>query len=370
VKKIIGLLQSSSAVDDNGNYKWLDQRLSGWAVNYGDILVTESIRKKIVNTGIIYTNFGGHFLIPPDVVLMRGSTYLHNSFDFESACLTLESINCPIICYGLGAQNTTRDLSFLDENKWAQRFMSILSEKSITISVRGYFTADILKRYGVSNIRVTGCPSICFPDKVSKINNPIKLSNNYRIGLSTHLGLHDDIFCRNVDLTKKLHVQLFKFLEPYNFNILEQGNLLEILASDRDIEYEERLFAGKQLIEYLGANDISPELFISKYVRIKNLNEWLSKVRDCDLLIGFRFHGLIAGLMQGLPVFMYTYDSRMEEFSEFYKIPSAPVENGLQDPFQSILNYDWDICNDAIIAGISECELFDNENNLKTYLDT
>ena len=35
-----------------------------------------------------------------------------------------------------------------------------ISERSNLLSVRGAFTADLLARYGVHNVSVTGCPSI------------------------------------------------------------------------------------------------------------------------------------------------------------------------------------------------------------------
>ncbi|MDA4635611.1 polysaccharide pyruvyl transferase family protein, partial [Escherichia coli] len=48
-------------------------------------------------------------------------------------------------------------------------------------------------------------------------------------------------------------------------------------------------------------------------------------VRAHQLVLGYRLHGNLMALANGVPSIYFTYDSRTAEFAETYKIPSYDV---------------------------------------------
>jgi polysaccharide pyruvyl transferase WcaK-like protein len=146
--------------------------------------------------------------------------------------------------------------------------------------------------------------------------------------------------------------------------IFEQGNLLEYSIARHDAPYRDRLAAARRLIELLNIVDLTSDQLVSYFVSIQSVEEWLGKVRDLDVLIGFRFHGNIIGLFQGLPCFFYCYDSRLKEFCELYRLPYREVEYDYEDPVRIIADHDWSKTNDATRSCYKEMYDFFIENNI------
>lgn len=160
---------------------WADMRTSKWKPNYGDMLVCAAILREVALGDTVRLSFGNLLTQSVDRALIRGSTYLHNNMDFDAVNKTLDSIDAPLAIVGLGAQNPTQDVTFLDQNEGAKGFVARLNERSKSISVRGDFTAAVLDRLGASNIRVTGCPSLFYTLKCPQISLPERLSTRVRM---------------------------------------------------------------------------------------------------------------------------------------------------------------------------------------------
>ena len=61
-------------------------------------------------------------------------------------------------------------------------------------------------------------------------------------------------------------------------------------------------------------------------------------VRQKDLVLGYRLHGNLMALANGMPSIYFTYDSRTAEFAETFQIPHFDVFSG--KPFE--LEDYWD----------------------------
>lgn len=88
-------------------------RTSSWKPNYGDMLVCAALLRQVELDDTVRVGFPRTLEQPVSRALIRGSTYLHNRFDFEGASQTLDSIDAPLTIVGLGAQNFESDVSFL-----------------------------------------------------------------------------------------------------------------------------------------------------------------------------------------------------------------------------------------------------------------
>jgi len=351
----------------NGHISWAGIDAWEWKPNYGDMLVCAAILRQIDSIDPINVQFGYRAPKSFDYALLRGSTYLHNEFDFKSAIETIESFDCPVYCVGLGAQSNKLDPSYLDNNNDARRFVEILSERSKSISCRGVFTAQVLERLGAKSLRVTGCPSLFYLGSPQDIKISPLLETFGRIGVSIHTELSNNIFCRNAPRTLALHGDLIRFLEKNNcqYRIFEQGNEIELKIAYKRYGIEVQRDAAQIVIKRIGLDGaMMPDQLIARFCSVLTVEEWISKARDLDSMIGFRFHGNMVALMQGMPCFYYVYDSRLHEFCELYKLPYQNVESEFCSPIEMMINHDWENVNKAIIYCYNELREFYRENGV------
>jgi len=372
--KSLGLIHFNHSITD-GLVSWIKPGTNSSSPNYGDMLVCASLLRQ---TNSLQDNvrvvFGKKISKPVEAAILRGSTYLHNNFDFEKAITTIDSIDSTIATVGLGAQNPNNDIRFLDKNKSAERFLKKLAEKSKSISVRGGFTASILERLGITNLRVTGCPSMFYSLTTPKIRiNESLYTSQRKIGLSLHPGLRKSIFCRSPKLTRQKHAEIIKFSieNCFSLKLFEQGSPREYNISRKDIPLDQRIESAIEFINLIGAEKIlSPTDIIDRMVNLGNIEEWRKEVAVLDALVGFRFHGNMIGLSQGIPCYYYTYDSRLEEFCKLYKLPYSPIENKFNNPFDEILTHDWSMSSKAIKNCFNELVAFYEENGIDHTLNS
>jgi hypothetical protein len=73
----------------------------------------------------------------------------------------IEQIHIPIVVFGLGANSFAGDDPDLHSRlaPGLIRFLRLLSDHTTELSIRGEFTADVLTKLGITNFRITGCPS-------------------------------------------------------------------------------------------------------------------------------------------------------------------------------------------------------------------
>mgnify|MGYP003645783401 FL=1 len=71
----------------------------------------------------------------------------------------VEQLDIPVVMIGLGAQDQDYR-SHLAVPDGTLRFVRSVAERSKTISLRGHYTREVLARYGIGNVTVTGCPSL------------------------------------------------------------------------------------------------------------------------------------------------------------------------------------------------------------------
>ncbi|ECE6962082.1 polysaccharide pyruvyl transferase family protein, partial [Salmonella enterica subsp. enterica] len=88
-------------------------------------------------------------------------------------------------------------------------------------------------------------------------------------------------------------------------------------------------------------------------------------VRAHQLVLGYRLHGNLMALANGVPSIYFTYDSRTAEFAETYKIPSYDVFGGkpfrLEDYWDQSL---FDKYNRAWFETYGEMNVFLTENGV------
>lgn len=360
-----------------GRVGWPEPGSAGWWPNYGDMLVCAALLRMVWTGTVLRVNFGDPKPVRGKRALIRGSTYLHGQFDFAGACRTLDQIDAPLVMLGLGAQHPVADPRFLDGHAGARDFIARLNERGASISVRGAFTAEVVARLGGRDIRVTGCPSLFYSRRRPEIRPPEMLQRpERRLGLSLHSGLTGNLYCRAPEAALRRHGEAIGFAlrNAATLALFEQGVPQEYRAADRALGFGARVAAAEAVAARIsggiggGAAGITPYDLIARLARVTSIEDWLARAADLDAIFGFRFHGNMVALLQGLPCLHYVYDSRIAEFCTLYGLPAQDVEEEFRDPVAMMLAHDWDGTNRRIAATWEEMQAFLSENGLESRL--
>ncbi len=299
-----------------------------------------------------------------DYVFLRGSNYLHSAMDWENAPAVLEKLRLPIIAFGIGAQAPSKGPLVLSEG--TRRVLAIIAERSVSLGVRGAYTADVLWSQGIRNARIIGCPT------VFRNNDP-----NLRIDLPPLESVREVAYTlrREVDptyakdLPRYLDLQRDTILDlsrRFNLDVLAQGEVEEKNILWGDPEQRARNIAKLRAENWLrGDDDPLERLYDTNLFYADSVAEFEGKLRSKDLVLGYRLHGNLLGLANRVPSVYFTYDSRTAEFAETLQIPSFDVFSGrafrLEDYWDQGL---FERFNRAYYQRYREMRLFLDENGI------
>ena len=299
-----------------------------------------------------------------DYVFLRGSNYLHSTMDWENAPAVLSKLRLPIIAFGIGAQAPSKGPLVLNEG--TRRVLAIIAERSVSLGVRGAYTADVLWSQGIRNARIIGCPT------VFRNNDP-----NLRIDLPPLERVRDVAYTlrREVDpsyaqdLPRYLDTQRDTILDlsrRFNLDVLAQGEVEEKNILWGDAEQRGRMVAKLREENWLrGEGDPLERLYATNLFYADSVAEFERKLRAKDLVLGYRLHGNLLGLANRVPSVYFTYDSRTAEFAETLQIPSFDVFSGR--PFRLEDHWDqglFERFNRAYYQRYREMRLFLDENGV------
>ena len=262
-----------------------------------------------------------------DYAFLRGSNYLHKDMDWENAPSVLAKLKIPVIAFGIGAQAPSKGPLVL--NQATRRVLALIAERSVSLGVRGSYTADVLWGLGIRNARIIACPTIF------RNNDP-----GLRIDLPQLESVREVAYTlrREVDVTyaqdprRYLDMQRETILDlarRFNLDVLAQGEVEEknILWGDP----AQRAAAIEKLRSQgwlRGIDDPLEMLYATNLFYADSVAEFERKLQQKQLVLGYRLHGNLLGLANRVPSVYFTYDSRTAEFAETLQIPSFDVFSG------------------------------------------
>lgn len=264
-----------------------------------------------------------------DYVFLRGSNYIHAEMDWERAVEVLRRLKLPVIAFGIGAQAPVSGKLQLSED--TKTVLKLIADSTISLGVRGTYSAEVLNDLGIRNVRIIGCPT------AFRNNDP---------GLAIHLPPLDQVKTAGVTLRREVsttyaqdigryltfHRDLVKAMaDRFEVTLMSQGEAEEkklalgtpeqkaqALAALRDNAWARDWYLDDQ-VEGLYRNRMFYSDVVADYERL---------VRRLDLVLGYRLHGNLMALANGTPSIYFTYDSRTVEFAETFQIPSVDVFSG------------------------------------------
>lgn len=241
----------------------------------------------------------------------------------------------PINILGLGAQATLEEMNpteyaknLSDEIVWWARSVS---ERCVSMGVRGEFTADVLKALGIKNVDVVGCPTWF----VNGHNQP-------EIRKKEFSELRHPVFHTCWEPYTEWHAlwnravleNMLPFPDP-RFVIQSEFNFLPYLIMNRDPLQAGLAITQEDLrksVNAICAHFALSETDVLENPKIRNMfeifsdmNKWGEFMKTRDVAFGFRIHGNIIALKNGVPAINIVTDSRVYEMCSLFKIPFVQV---------------------------------------------
>jgi len=209
-----------------------------------------------------------------------------------------------VVMVGCGAQAHGFDIGEMELKPGTRRFIDLLSERSVSIGVRGTYTADMLNKLGVKNVKVIGCPSIYWPaDR----------------GWPDFRGpTHDDrprygIHCTPTGKYRDAVRSLFAYGRRLGMYYLCQTEIAYMEAEpNRDFRY------------YMRTQPLAADIHEWMLQRARifyDLDEWIRFNSGLSFVLGSRFHGNVVTMLAGRPALNMVFDSRTREMIEHFSLP-------------------------------------------------
>ncbi len=339
-------------------------------INTGDVLVYDAMLKALSYERIKNLQFSqasDQTLWPQpgtyDTTVIRGSNYLTETLDLGHLVPILKALKGPIVGVGIGAQ--AAKYKALDIPKGTVEAWRIIADKSESIGVRGFYSAEVFNDLGIKNIRVIGCPSFYRSLKPTLAIQPVDPAKA-RIGLTLNKYLSAD-YASNAIKTNRMQRALVEAvaMRPQSrlYSQGEREETLAIFSHGKEKQDNVRSILAKFNLQ--GRAD-AQEMLTNRMAAFFDIDEWAADAKaNVDVMVGFRLHGNVIALHQGIPAIFFTYDSRIRELASLFAIPSVEVEDYQPINLNRLLEAaDFSRVSDVYKHNYAEYHRFLTENKL------
>ncbi|WP_439580714.1 polysaccharide pyruvyl transferase family protein [Elioraea sp.] len=334
MKRVL-VMSPSGEVYDHDNVRWYKhtdiQRSINHYHNIGDAFVFDSSLKLLQFSTLRDLNIRAptdadidRYNAEFDYAFLRGSNYIHPKIRWEQAAHVLSRLKIPVIAFGIGAQAPVKGkLELSDETK---RVLSLIADRSVSLGVRGTYTADVLWQLGIRNTRIIGCPTVFRGnDPMLRIDlPPLDQVKTAVFTLRREVGADYAKDVRHyLDLQRNTILDL---AQRFDLHVMAQGEVEEKKVLWGTPAQREEAIAHLRKHGWLkGQGDPMEALYASRLYYSDVVAEIERFVAARDLVLGYRLHGNLMALANRVPSVYFTYDSRTVEFAETLSIPSFDV---------------------------------------------
>ncbi len=328
------VIYPAGEVYDHDKVRWyrapMEKLLSDY-FNIGDMIVYDSTLKllryahlepmKIMNpTDADIERYASEF----DFVFVRGSNFIHEKMEWFRAVEVLEKVKLPVYAIGVGAQaSQNRAIDLPDSSR---RFWQLVADRCAAIGVRGAFSAETLRRNGVGNVEVVGCPSIFrtrnrdLAIKVPDQREIRKVAFSLRREFDSSYTADPEAYLRNQ------RQALLKVDSQCDMVMSSHGEQEEKAFFLRDAAAKEKAVAEFVQSGWWTGPDDAPmrEIYERKLFSFFDVERYDDFAKRIDLAVGYRVHGVLPAVAHGVPGVLVAYDTRSQELAETLKIPVVP----------------------------------------------
>lgn len=253
-------------------------------------------------------------------VVLRGSNYFHRHMDWLQAEEVFARITVPIVCFGCGIQ--VPDGSPLALTAAQIRMLHLLADKAAWVGVRGTRSAEQLADFGVKNVKVIGCPTLFrYRDPGLGIHG-FDYNAAKKVAFNVRREVNGDYATNPRQYLLRHRGIMDHFIKPKEVTIMTHGEIEEKIFAFGFTEHMAKAEATLRAQGWFHGDDdpvlklYRERIFYSDYVR-----DYDAFTRSQDLVTGYRLHGNLIALSNGVPSFYIVYDDRTEEICETFSIP-------------------------------------------------
>lgn len=335
----------------------LEDRFRSAVSNTGNYFFEEALQQHLEDIEVVFS-----FAELPekfDTLVLSMSNFLSPSTDLGPLCDQLNNLDISrIVMVGAGAQANDYDEE-LTITEGTLKFIRLLSEKSTSIGIRGYYTEDFLKKINIKNVEVIGCPTAFWVNRI-----PVKETDDTLHRLAVH--------CTPSGYYRDKIGALFQHAIKHDANYIVQSEkwMMPLIAENFSGQREELRTDGQ--IAYYSKASFPPNEFegwINKKALIYfGMEEWIGAMKGFDFVYGSRFHGNMAALQAGTPALNMPFDTRTRELCEYLNLPHIPLTSFYADmsPLQLRHEADFSLYNKTYNSRLNSYREFLERNGLKT----
>jgi len=270
-----------------------------------------------------------------DYCILRGSNYLHAKTNWRDIASLLARVKIPVIPFSVGAQAPRRrklEVPAATIDVW-----KAFADHCGTIGVRGAHSAEIFADIGIHNVEIIGCPSLFRANDpyLQIVAKPLHAVEKITFSLRREIAT---TYTPDVDRYLRLQRKL----------ILELAEHFDVCASVHGESHEKAFFyrdsdaialARAELFKrkwFESEDDPLLRIYENQLFYAETVSQFDEMVRKKDLSIGFRVHGVLPAMANGIPAMGVSYDSRGAELYEALDVPTLTLDDIEQNSFSTL----------------------------------
>ena len=288
-----------------------------------------------------------------DIFVIRGSNFIYPGFFATKMTINLlRKIKIPIVYIGAGIQYPLGEKPYLLREDIDS--LKYIHDSCVSCSVRGHRAAELLNKWGIQNVRVTGCPTIVYGLKPSiQVQKPSWDHVGWTV---TDMNTKPDLKRGQFAWMKQLQDKAGKFsvivqggevvLQEYIFardgiamdRRIDTAVSPTLLKCRREVKSVEKL--AKSVAYYY--RDAAPQVvqaMLDNSFFSNSIPEYRRFLRTLSVIFGTRLHGNLMGLSQGKPTVFAFHDERLKDMCELMKVPTVNLMDA-QDNIE-LDQFDW-----------------------------
>ena len=307
---VVGVRQ----LDHSGEKATVEQMMLSLGQNTGNMMFTQSLTSVLAGAAWGSFRLDAQDVEGHDAIVLAAANWVNNFDDFGWLAERLEKTKLPVFLIGVGAQASTAD-EIPDVSTGTLRLLSLVQDRSSSISARGTFSCEVLNRYGIKSARPTGCPSLMLmgPEGPS----PSLLREPHFDACSIHATRH------GFSSTDEFQTFLYRQAFSRGLDLVLQSEVADIHYAVRGRTGEEvPARAAEVLPDIYGADAETIAAYLERHGRVfTQYPDWIAYMRERSFCFGTRIHGTIAALIAGTPASLIVHDSRTVELAQIMGVP-------------------------------------------------
>jgi hypothetical protein len=303
-------------------------RFAATGYNTGNLLIGQSLLEELcVNT------YGYDLSMPVEeiheryeVIVIAAANFIFRGFDLSPLAAFIESTRLRCVMVGLGVQAPAAGARFTDIPAGTRRLLHIVADRGHTVGVRGDFTADVMNRFGIRNVRVVGCPSLYrarTPALTIRRPDPTK---PMRVSLNGSRNIVEHSMAPMTATRVEAALIRLSMENGYEYVLQNEDPEMRILWSESEAPGHAAHLA--TIIRRLDLQTTPQRLF--EHIRARNrvflnLEDWDRYMALVDYSLGSRVHGNLIALTNGVAATILALDVRTTEMAELMAIPHVSI---------------------------------------------